>query len=177
MSVEIYKEPEYEIYIPSKTKDKILISQEKIDLVIKFITGKAMDEYGGCNVIRNVRGYWKGEDGEKVTEDNTVIRVVGGNPLTEEDIEKINDYLGQECIAIKKTPNCEMQLHYGKQKENIRYYKETSDDGEIEYVYVCYGEYGEITGGGRMTEDQRFLYTKEGQEAFQEMMDLLDREE
>jgi len=174
MSIEVLKSPEYEIYIPSKTKDKVDIPKEKIDIVVAFIIGKVMENDLGCNELTHVQGYWKDKDGEEVVEANKVIRIVGENPLTNEDIEKITDYLEQECLAIKKTLNCEIQFHYSEIKEKIEYYQQVSDDGEIEYCYVCYNKYGEVTAGGTMTDDERFQFTKEGQEAFQEMMDMPD---
>lgn len=163
MSVEISPEkPEYEIYIPSLTKDKIPISREKLDVAINFITGKAMDEHSGCNVITHVQGYWKGEDGEKVIEANKVIRVVGGNPLTDEDMEKIADYLEQECIAVKKTPNCEMQFHSVKPKETFRFYqKATSEGSGPEWWCEYYDEYGMVMDEERI-DDSWPMWSAEG---------------
>ena len=142
MAVEVSSDkPEYEIYIPSMTKEKIPIPQEKLDAVIAYITKKAMEGNGGCNMITHVQGYWKGEDGEKVVEANKIIRIVGENPLTDEDMEKIGDYLEQKCIALKKTPNCEMHSHSVKPKETHRYFRQRSLDGsELQWYCESYDD-------------------------------------
>ena len=163
MTVEVSSEkPEYEIYIPSMTKDRVPIPQEKLDLVITYITKKAMENHVGCNMITHVLGYWRGEDGEKVVEANKIIRLVGGNPLTDEDMRKIGDYLKQECIALEKTPNCKMHFHSVKPKETRRYFRQNSPDGcEPQWYCECYDE-NEIVIGIHRVGDSHPCWTLDG---------------
>ncbi|MFO7716106.1 hypothetical protein [Desulfosarcina sp.] len=176
---------EYEFVIPSLTRDKHPIPQERRDAYFKVLESKSWEMNGGFTIIPNCRGGYRSESGEMLYEDVSIIKTNGKMPLTEKELEAFADYLSQECLFVVKAGERYAYLYEGKPKDTkiefqydygdgsyTEYYLTHSPDDERCIQVLEYDKNGQFTAGQNLYENDLGREISMGDEVLAEIYDL-----
>jgi hypothetical protein len=169
---------EYKFTIPSLTKDRQLIPQERVDCYKAALEARSYQLNDGFTLIPNCKGGYRSQEGEILYEDVSLLMTHGKMPLSENELEYFADYLAQECLYVVEAGERKAYLHEGKPQyvgdafqysnedgSTIEYVLEHDDDGNRCVQMTIFGNDGNIEGASILNEHEVDALISSGNEA------------